>query len=74
MIGWCSWGAMNLAWAVEYAVQTGRTRIVIFEWPIPLTELRATKSGIDCRIFGVSTMFAALVFVASGCAVAISGL
>ena len=65
---------MNLAWAVEYVVQTGRTRIVIFEWPIPLTGLRATKSGIDCRIFGVFTIFAALVFVASGFAIAISSL
>ena len=74
MIGWCSWGAMNLAWTVEYALQTGRTRILIFEWPIPLTGLRATKSGIDCRIFGAFTIFAALVFVASGFAVAISGL
>ena len=73
MIGWCSWGAMNLAWAVEYAVQTGRTQIVIFEWPFPLTGLRAPKSGINCRIFSVFTIFAALVFIASGFAVAISG-
>ena len=65
---------MNLAWTVEYAVETGRTRIVIFEWPFPLTGLRTTKSGIDCCIFGVFTIFAALVFVASGLAVAISGL
>ena len=63
-----------MAWAVEYAVQTERTRIVIFEWPIPLTGLRAPKSGIDYRIFGVFTIFATLVFVASGFAVAISGL
>ena len=65
---------MNLAWTVEYVVQTRRTQIVIFEWPFPLTGLRATKSGIDCRIFGVFTIFVALVFVASGFAVAISGL
>ena len=65
---------MDLAWAVEYVVQTGWTRIVIFEWPISLTGLRASKSGIDCRIFGIFTIFAALVFVASGFAVAISGL
>ena len=65
---------MNLAWTVDLAVQAGHARIVIFEWPLPLTRLRATKSGIDCCIFGVFTMFAALVFVASGFAVAISGL
>ena len=63
---------MNLAWAVEYAVQTGRARIVIFEWLFLLTGLRATESGIDCRVFGVITIFATLVFVASGFAVAIS--
>ena len=74
MGGWRSWGAMNLAWTVEYAVQTGRTRIVIFEWPFPLTGLRATKPGINYRIIGIFTIFAALVFVASGFAVAISGL
>ena len=65
---------MNLAWTVEYAVQTGHARIVIFEWPFPLTGLRATKSGIDYRIFGVSTIFVTLVFVAPGFAIAISGL
>ena len=73
MIGWFVWGAMDLAWTIEYAVQTGRTRIVIFEWPIPLTGLGAPKSGIDCRIFGVFTIFAALVFVALGFATAIPG-
>ena len=74
MIGWCSWGAMNLALAVEYAVQTGRTRIVIFEWPCPLAVLRAIKSCIDCRVFDAFTIFAAFVFVAPGFSVAISGL
>ena len=74
MGGWRSWGAMNLALAVEYAVQTGWTQIVIFEWPFPLTGLRATKPGINCRIFDVFTIFPALVFVASWFAVAIPGL
>ena len=74
MGGWRPWGAMNLALTIEYAVQTGRTRIVIFEGPFPLTGLWATKPGISCRIFGVFTIFAALVFVASWFAVAILGL
>ena len=74
MIGWCSWGATNLAWAVEYAVQTGRTRIVIFEWPFPLTGLRAIKFGIDCCVFGAFTMFVAFVFVAPKHAGAVVGL
>ena len=62
---------MNLALAIEYAVQTGWTRIVIFEWPFPLTGLCAPEPGIDCHIFGVFTIFAALVFVASWFDVAI---
>ena len=44
------------------------------EWPFPLTGLRSTESGIDCGVAGVITIFATLVFVASGLAVAISGL
>ena len=39
MGGWRFWGAMNLALVVEYAVQTGWTRIFIFGWPFPLTGL-----------------------------------
>ena len=65
---------MNLTVAIEYAVQTGRARIVSFEWLFPLTGLRATESGIDCCVFGVITIFVTLVFVASGFAVAISGV
>ena len=65
---------MNLAWTVEYAVQTGWARIVIFEWLFPLTGLRATESGIDCRVFNVIAIVAMLVPVASGLAVVISGI
>ena len=65
---------MNLAWTIEYAVQTGRARIVIFEWLFLLTGLRATKSGIDCRVFGVIAVVAVLVSVATWLAVAVSGL
>ena len=39
MGGWRFWGAMNLSLAIEYAVQTGWTRIFIFGWPFPLTGL-----------------------------------
>ena len=66
VIRWFVGGAVNLARAVEYAVQTGRTGIIILEWPLPLAGLRATKPGVDYRIFGVFTMFAALVFVGRG--------
>ena len=37
VIGWFVGGAVNLARAVEYAVQTGRSQIVSFEWLFPLT-------------------------------------
>ena len=74
MIGWCSWGAMNLAWTVEYAVQTGWARMVPFEWLFPLTVLRATESSIDGRVFSVIAIIGKLVFVALGLAVSISGV
>ena len=65
---------MNLAWTVEYMDQTWRARIVPFEWLFPLTGLRALESGIDGRVFGIIAVIAMLVFVASGLAVAISGV
>ena len=37
VVEWLIRGAMNLARAVEYAVQTGRSRIVPFERLFPLT-------------------------------------
>ena len=74
VVGWFIGGAVNLTRAIEYAVQTGRARIVYFKWLFPLTGLRATESGIDYRVFGAITIFATLVFVASGFAVVISGL
>ena len=65
---------MNLTRAIEYAVQTGRVRIASFERLFPLTGFRATESGIDCRVFGVVTVVAALVSVATWLAIAISGI
>ena len=65
---------MNLTQAIEYAVQTGRARIVSFKWLFSLTGLGATKSGIDSHVFGVIAIVVTLVFVASGLAIAISGI
>ena len=65
---------MNLAWTVEYAVQTGRAQIVIFEWLFPLTGFRATESSINDRVLGVIAIIATLVSVVSGLAVSISGV
>ena len=73
MIGWFIGGAEDLAWTIEYAVQTGRARIVSFKWIFPLTRLGATESGIDGRVFGVIAIILTLVSIPSGLAVATSG-
>ena len=65
---------MDLTWTIEYVVQTGRARIVSFKWLFLLTRLGATKSGIDGHVFSVIAIIATLVSVASGLAVAISGV
>ena len=74
MIGWFVWGAMDLAWTIEYAVQAGWARIVSFIWLLPLAGLGTTESGIDRRVIGVVTVASTLVPVASGLAVAVFGL
>ena len=74
VVGWFIGGAVNLTRAIEYAVQTGRARVASFERLLPLTGFRATESCIDGRVFGVISSIATLMSVASGLAVAISGL
>ena len=71
MIGWFIGGAVDLTWAIEYAVQAGWSLIVSFIWLLPLTGLGSTESGIDCRVVGVVTIASTLVPIASGLAVAI---
>ena len=74
VIGWLIGGAVNLTRVIEYAVQTGRARVASFERLLPLTGFRATESGIDCRVFGVVTVVAALVFAAMWPAVTVLGV
>src|SRR3954464_7860755 len=50
VIGWPFGGAMNLARAVEYPVQTGRALGILFKWLFPLTGSIASESGIYCSI------------------------
>ena len=50
------------------------SRIASFERLFPLTGFRATESGINCRVFGVVAVVAALVSVALWPAVAIFGI
>ena len=73
MIGWFIRGAMDLTWVIEYAVQAGRALIIYFIWLLSLCLLGATECGIDGRVIGMITIASALVSVASGLAVAISG-
>ena len=72
MIGRLIRGAMNLTRPVEYYVQTRWTILVSFEWLLPLTGFRATKSGVDRRVFGIFVVASTLVCVAPWPAVAIS--
>ena len=65
---------MDLTWTIEYVVQTGRARTVSLERLFPLTGFRATESSIDCCVFGVVSVVATLVSVATWLAVAVSGL
>ena len=74
VVGWLIGGAVNLSRAIEYTVQTGRARIASFERLFPLTGFRATESSIDCCVFGVIAVVAALVSIATWSAVSIFGI
>ena len=74
VIGWFIGGAVNLARAVEYAVQTGRSRIVSFEWLLPLTGFGVAESGIDCRILSIVSIVSMLVSVAPWLSVTITDI
>ena len=65
---------MDLARAIEYAVQAGWSLIVSFIWLLPLIGLGATESGVVCRVIGVVTIASAFVSAASELAVAIFDL
>ena len=73
MIGWFIGGAVDLTWTIQYSVQARWALIVSFIWLLPLTELGATKAGVDRRVISIVTVVSTLVSVASGLAVAISG-
>ena len=47
---------MDLTRAIQYAIQTGRSRSISFKWLFPLTGSRASESGIDCRILVLSPL------------------
>ena len=74
MIGLFVWGAMYLAWTVEYAVQAGWSLIVPFVGLLPLAGLGASESGVDRGVIGVVAIALAFVSIASELASAIPGL
>ena len=57
-------GAMNLARAFQYAVQTGRSLIVSFEWLLLLTGFGFAESGVYCRVFSVVAIVPSLMSIA----------
>ena len=63
MVGRLVGGAMYLARAIEYTVQTGWARSASFEWLFPLTRFRAFESGVNCRILVAVAVNVALLFV-----------
>ena len=65
---------MYLAQAIKYSVQTGRALSILFEWLFRLTEFIAFESGIDCHIFIVVAVNAALVLVATRPAIVVLGI
>ena len=74
MIVWFVWGALDLERTVEYAVQTGWSRVVSFIWLLPLTGLGAAESGVDCSVIGVITIASTFELIASELAVAVFDL
>ena len=74
MVSWLFGGAVYLARVIEYSVQIGRARSISFEWLFPLTGFRASESGIDCRIFSIIAVNAALVLVATRPAIVVLGI
>ena len=74
MIGWFVWGAMYLAWTIEYAVQDGWSLIVSFVRFLPLAGLGATESSVECSVVGIITIASAFVSVTSELATAVFDL
>ena len=73
MIGRLIGGAMNLAWPIEYSLQTRWTISISFEWLLPLTGFRATESSVDRPVFGTFVIASTLVLVVPWLAIAIPG-
>ena len=69
VVGWLVRGAINLARALQYTVQTGRSLIVSFKRLLPLTRFGSAESGVYCHVFSVVAVVPSLMSVASWLAV-----
>ena len=65
---------MNLAWTIEYAVQTGLFSVAPFIGLLSLAGLGSTEPGMNCCVIGVITIALAFVSVAPKLAGAVLGL
>ena len=74
VVGWLVRGAMNLARALQYTVQTGRSLIVALEWLLPLTGFRSAESSIDYCILGAVAVVPSLVSIAPWLAIIVSDI
>ena len=74
VVGWLVRGAMNLARALQYTVQTGRSLIVSFERLLPLTGLGSAESGVYCRVFSVVAVVSSLMSVVSWLAIIVADI
>ena len=74
VVCWLVRGAMNLARAFKYAVQTGRSLVVSFERLFPLTGFGSAESGLDCRIFSIVAVVLSLMSVAPWLAVIVTDI
>ena len=64
MIGWFIWGAIYLARTITYAVQAGRSLVVLFIRLLPLAGLGAPESGVNGGVIGVVAIASACVSTA----------
>ena len=66
VVCWLIRGTVNLARAIKYAVQTGRSLFVSFERIFSLTGFLAIESGVDCRVFSIAPLFQRLCLLRRG--------
>ena len=74
MIGLFVWGAMDLAWTIEYVIQAGWSLTIPFEGLLSLAGLGTAESGVNGGVIGVVVIASAFVSIAPELASAILGI